>query len=155
MFLKIFGQFINGSTESIYCLDVIFDSRSASIFFGSSPLNPVKKNFSGASEISTVMPTPNPQKMLSFPSVLFSHFSLHVGSSLDLFTDMCSLNDDVIEESVIEEEAETPADHVIDTCRATLDSLELNYFYNPEYAQDIVEYLMVSTSGSLSMHRTY
>ena len=58
---------------------------------------------------------------------------------------MCSLNDDVIEESVIEEEeAETPADHVIDTCRATLDSLELNYFYNPEYAQDIVEYLMVS-----------
>ena len=68
---------------------------------------------------------------------------------------MCSLNDDVIEESVIEEEeAETPADHVIDTCRATLDSLELNYFYNPEYAQDIVEYLMVSTSGTLSMHRT-
>ena len=101
------------------------------------------------------MPTPNPQKMLSFPSVLLFHFSLHVGSSLDLFTDMCSLNDDVIEESVIEEEeAETPTDHVIDTCRATLDSLELNFFYNPEYAQDIVEYLMVSTSRTLGIHRT-
>ena len=54
----MFGQFISGSTESIYCLDVIFDSRSAIILFGSSPLNPVKKNFSGASEISK----PNPQK---------------------------------------------------------------------------------------------
>ena len=69
---------------------------------------------------------------------------------------MCSLNDGVIEENVIEEsvikesvieeeETETPADHVIDTCDATLDSLEMNYFYNPVYAQDIVQYLMVGT----------
>ena len=77
-----------------------------------------------------------------------STFKLKVFDFCFVFTflleDICTLTDVTIEESVIEEEPEILPGHVISTCEGTLDSLEVDYYYSPEYARDIVEYLMVT-----------